>query len=89
MPSWLSIKNQEISLDLPDFTLQEGPEDNLMVVIPQAWYNDSYTMAAAKPIKSLITSLYNDPFFNNNNNILQMFGLIQQWQRIPIILDRC
>ena len=48
-----SIKNnQEILLDLADFTLQKSPEDNLMVAIPRAWYNGSYTMAA-KPIKFL------------------------------------
>ena len=40
--------NREIFLD---FALQEQPEDNLMVAIPNAWYNGSYTMAA-KPIKS-------------------------------------
>ena len=34
--------NQEILLDLADFTLQERPEDNLMVAISQAWYNGSY-----------------------------------------------
>ena len=39
-------------LNLADFTLQEQPEDNLMVAISRAWYNGSYTMAA-KPIKSL------------------------------------
>ena len=39
-------KNQEISLDFADFTLQEQLEDNLMVSISQAWYNGSYTMAA-------------------------------------------
>ena len=44
--------NQEILLDLADVTLQEQQKDNLMVVISQAWYNGSYTMAA-KPIKSL------------------------------------
>ena len=44
--------NQDILLDLADFALQEQPEDNLMVAIPQAWYNGSYTMAA-KPMKFL------------------------------------
>ena len=44
--------NQEILLDLADFTMQEQPEDNLMVAIAQTWYNGSYTMAA-KPMKSL------------------------------------
>ena len=44
--------NQELLLDLADFALKEQPEDNLMVTIPRAWYNGSYTMAA-KPIKSL------------------------------------
>ena len=44
--------NQEILLDLADFTLKEQLEDNLMVAISWAWYNASYTMAA-KPIKSL------------------------------------
>ena len=44
--------NQEILLDLADFALQEQPEDNLMVTISQAWYNDSYTMGA-KPTKFL------------------------------------
>ena len=39
-------------LDLADFALQEQPEDNLIVAISRAWYNDSYTMVA-KPIKSL------------------------------------
>ena len=35
------IKNdQEILLDLADFALKEQPEDNLMVAISQAWYND-------------------------------------------------
>ena len=45
-------KNQEILLDLAGFTLQEQPEDNLMIAISPAWCNGSYTMAA-KPIKSL------------------------------------
>ena len=44
--------NQELLLDFVDFVLKERPEDNLMVAIPWAWYNGSYTMAA-KPIKSL------------------------------------
>ena len=44
--------NQEILVDLADFTLQEQQEDNLMVGISWAWYNGSYTMTA-KPIKSL------------------------------------
>ena len=45
--------NQELLLDLADFALKEQAEDNLiMVAIPQAWYNGSYTMAT-KPIKSL------------------------------------
>ena len=44
--------NQEILVDLADFTLQEQQEDNLMVAISWAWYNGSYTMTA-KPIKSL------------------------------------
>ena len=59
--------NQEILLDLADFTLQEQTEDNLMVAISQAWYNGSYTMAA-KPIKSWNPgiSLYNDPVFNHS-----------------------
>ena len=39
-------------LDLADFTLQEQPEENLIIVFTRAWYNDSYTMAAAL-IKSL------------------------------------
>ena len=43
--------NQELLLDQL-ISLKEQPEDNLMVTIPWAWYNDSYTMAA-KPIKSL------------------------------------
>ena len=48
------IKNdQEILLDLNDIALQEQPADNLMVAISRPWYNGSYTMAAAKPIKSL------------------------------------
>ena len=38
-------------LDLADFSLQEQREDNLMVAISLAWYNDSYAMAA-KAIKS-------------------------------------
>ena len=42
--------NQEIWLGVPDFALQEQPEDNLMVTISRAWYNGSHTMAA-KPIK--------------------------------------
>ena len=38
---------------MADFALQEQPEDNLMVAIPLAWYNnDSYTMAI-EPIKYL------------------------------------
>ena len=45
-------KNQEILLDLTDFTVQEQPEGNLMVAISRPWYNGSYTMAA-EPIKSL------------------------------------
>ena len=44
--------NQEILLDLADFTLQEQLEDNLMVAISQALYNGSYTIAA-KPINFL------------------------------------
>ena len=44
--------NQELLLDLADFALKDQPEDNLMVTIPRAWYNGSYT-TAAKPIKSL------------------------------------
>ena len=44
--------NKEILLNLADFALQEQLEDNLMVTIPRAWYNGSYTMAA-KPIKFL------------------------------------
>ena len=44
--------NQEILLDLADFSLQEQPQDNLMVAISWAWYNGSYTMVA-KPIKSV------------------------------------
>ena len=44
--------SQELLLDLADFALKNQPEDNLMVTIPRAWYNGSYTMAA-KPIKSL------------------------------------
>ena len=44
--------NEEISLDLADFALQEQLEDNLMIVISLAWCNVSYTMAA-KPIKFL------------------------------------
>ena len=44
--------NQELLLDFVDFVLKERPEDNIMVAIPWAWYNGSYTMAA-KPIKSL------------------------------------
>ena len=39
-------------LDFADFALQEQLEDNLMVSIPWAWYNGSYTKVA-KPIKSL------------------------------------
>ena len=39
-------------IDLADFALHEQPEENLMVSISQAWYNDSYTMAA-KPMKFL------------------------------------
>ena len=31
--------NQEILLDPADFTLQEQPEDNIMVYISRAWYN--------------------------------------------------
>ena len=45
-------KNQEILLDFPDFGPQVQVEDNLIVAISRAWYNDSYTMAS-KPIKSL------------------------------------
>ena len=44
--------NQEILLDLADFFFQEQLEDNLMITIPRAWYNGSYTMAA-KPMKFL------------------------------------
>ena len=44
--------SQELLRDLADFALKNQPEDNLMVTIPRAWYNGSYTMAA-KPIKSL------------------------------------
>ena len=43
--------NQEISLDIAEFALQE-PEDNLTIATSRAWYNCSYTMAA-KPMKSL------------------------------------
>ena len=39
-------------LVLADFSLQEQPEDNLMVAISPAWYNGSYPMAN-QPIKSL------------------------------------
>ena len=47
------IKNdQEILLHLAVFTLQEQPEDNLVVTISLELYNGSYTMAA-KPIQSL------------------------------------
>ena len=44
--------NQEILLDLADFTLQEQPGEHLMSATSLAWYNSSYTLAA-KPIKSL------------------------------------
>ena len=44
--------NQEILLDLVDCTLQEQPEDNLMIAFSRAWYNGSYAMDT-KPIKSL------------------------------------
>ena len=44
--------NHKILPDLADFALREKPKDNLMVTIPQAWYNGTYTMAA-KPIKFL------------------------------------
>ena len=44
--------NQEILLDLADFTSQGQPEDNLMVSFSRAWYNGSYAMVA-KPIKIL------------------------------------
>ena len=43
------------SIEVPlsaDFTLQEQPEDNLMVAISRAWYNGSYT-TATKPINSV------------------------------------
>ena len=47
------IKNgREILFDLADFSLQEQPEDNLVVAISRVWHNGSYTMVA-KPIKSL------------------------------------
>ena len=39
-------------LYLVEFILQELPEDDLMAVIPWAWYNGWYTMAA-EPIKSM------------------------------------
>ena len=45
--------NQEILLDVADFTLQEPAEDNLMVTISQAWYNGSTYTVAAKLVKSL------------------------------------
>ena len=44
--------NQEILLDLADSSLQEQPEDNLMVDVFWVWYIGSYT-TVAKPIKSL------------------------------------
>ena len=44
--------NQELLLDLADFSMKEQPEDNLTAAISRAWYNGSYTMAA-KPIISL------------------------------------
>ena len=31
--------NLEILLDLADFSLQEEPENSLMIAISQAWYN--------------------------------------------------
>ena len=36
--------NQEILLGLADFTLQERPEDYLMVAIFRAWYNSSHSV---------------------------------------------
>ena len=47
---------KETLLDFADFTLQEQPEDNLMVTISWAWYNGSYNGIA----------LYNDPVFNKS-----------------------
>ena len=44
--------NQEILVDLTDFSVQEQPENNLMAAISWAWYNGSYTIVG-KPIKSL------------------------------------
>ena len=58
--------NQEIFLDLADFTLQEQHEGNLMVALSRAWYNGSYTMTA-KPIKSLELHYTMAKFFKNNN----------------------
>ena len=55
--------NQEILLYLVDFTLQEQPEDNLMVAIFQAWYNASCTIAA-KPVKIPGIALSSHPVFN-------------------------
>ena len=46
-------------LDLADFTLQEQPEDNLMVAISWAMANQIPGIA-----------LYNDQFFNNSGYLL-------------------
>ena len=57
--------NQEILLDLADFTLHQQAEDNLMVAISRAWYNGSYAMAT-NPIKSLELHYTMIQFSNNS-----------------------
>ena len=52
------LNNQEILLDLADFALQEQPEDNLMVAISRAWYNEmahiSWPLSQSNPWNCII-----------------------------------
>ena len=48
-----TTKKRNVARSVADFALQEQPEDNLMVAISLAWYNNgSYTMAI-EPVKYL------------------------------------
>ena len=53
MESLFVKNNQEISLDLADFVLQERPEDNLMVTISLAWCNGIETESLHNAIRGI------------------------------------